>query len=200
MVAVTSISGEWLALFWAAGRWQQRQNALGLNSPGASQAGQTGLAYLGKKCCLVLACSLATQVQVWFCWGLILCGLLFLLKNNSALPLIPDQHGNMVEIMLWADAATPPIWSTIFRQDIGKEQDPFALFLMPSFPNNICMRSFAKAVTAQMYCIVLYMWCLYLESQSWLRTWFLVLFPPASSVLPEMLLLWIFPTYSLGIF
>lgn len=130
-VAVTSSSGELRALFLAAGKWRGRQSALGLNSPGTSQAGQTGPIYLEKKCCLVLECSLATRLQVWSCWGLIICGLQSLLKNSSALPLTPIQHGNLVEIMLWADAATPPIWSTVFRQNIRKEQDRLLVFSCP---------------------------------------------------------------------
>lgn len=115
---------------------------------GTSQAGQTGPIYLGKKFCFVLAGSLATQRGEILLWAL---SLQSLLKNSSALPLCPVQHGKMVENMLWADAATPAIWSMVFRKEIENEQDLVPVFSCPPSPAMLGW----GCLGPRMFCVVL---------------------------------------------
>lgn len=183
---MTSSSGEWLALFLAAGKWWGRWSELHLNGPGTSQAGQTGSIVLGKKHSLVLEHSLGAQLQMWFCWGLKLCGLQPLLENNSALPLSPVQHGNILEIILWADTASPPIWSS-FQAGHWKGTASPARFLLPSFPSYTGLCLTWQSCTDKTHRVVLYTWSLCTESQPRSRTWVLVLFPPASTFLSALL-------------
>lgn len=55
----------------------------------------------------------------WYSVGSGLCCRIILLPPPN-----PVQQGNAVELVLWADAATPLIWPTVFRRDVGKEEVP----------------------------------------------------------------------------
>lgn len=141
---------------------------------------------LRKETGLVLEYSLSAQLQVWFCWGLKLCGLQSPLKNNSALPLNPVQHGDMLEIMLWADTASPPIWSS-FQAGHWKGTASPAHFLLPSFPSNPGLCLTWQSCADKTHRVVLRTWSLCTESQPGFRTWVLDLFPPASTFLSALL-------------